>query len=892
LRDLRHIAKFFYLVADNRFYVPFESAYEPSEEYMAIVRNLLAQSASEWSAEPDGFWFHVHPKGRTLPAQGWKIHVSATVSNSESILRQAAPILIDAGVAFKCSVDRNVLSLMGSKGWNRGGSGKFMTIYPTDLDSFTSIIEQLYVQLRNERGPYVLSDKRYKDCRVLYYRYGGIQSNAVTEITGLRTMVIFAPDGKPVADQRNPYFSPPAWASDPFPDAAALDEEPDESIELKNGRYVVTKAFAFSNTGGVYLALDRESGADVVIKEARVDTAVDRYGVDAVGRLKKEYAILEALADTGVAPKPVDAFDDWEHSFIVEEYIDGSDIRDIMLTQSPVLKIQPDPEDSRRFYDLFLNLFRSFLAAVERVHARGIVLGDISAQNLKIDPLTYEVRLIDFEGAYRIGIDEPSLLYTPGFRNPISGRDVPSNFKDDLYGLAAIMLYTMFPIAAMSSIKSDLYESVLSAIIEDVGWSGGNVFSVINGLSKGTMTSEHAIALLEDPPPAFTPGSRDDVDLDWCSDVVGRFAGFLLANMKPEGRMVLFPTDPFGYQTSPLGLGFGACGTLYALNKCGFEVPKSAFDWLERRLDRLKPNDLAPGVLTGTSGMAWCLWELGMRDHAIALLENANQSPLLERNHSMFYGASGVGMANLFLYSRTGDDKYLAKANEIADILLANSQEDEHGIHWVHEGKTWLGYGYGQSGVALFLLRLQQLGGRAGILEAGRSALSFDLSHAVDHDKGAKSFFASPDGVTLEPYLENGSAGIAKVAIRYGMLDEMGPILRDAWRKYAVFPGLIFGLGGFVDVFTDAFTFSRDRKFLEMSRRPLAGIRDLYMIDYPEGAALPGDGLFRITCDYATGIAGTMRAIHRLVHLDESDFTLDHAAQAASLANRAVPVMT
>ena len=280
-----------------------------------------------------------------------------------------------------------------------------------------------------------------------------------------------------------------------------------------------------------------------------------------------------------------------------------------------------------------------------------------------------------------------------------------------------------------------------------------------------------------------------------------------------------------------------------------------------------------------------------MRDRAIALLEHANQSELLERNHSMFYGAAGVGMANLFLYSQTGDGKYLAKANEIADMLLANSQENERGIHWVHEGETWLGYGYGQSGVALFFLRLQQLGGRADVLEVGRSALSFDLSHAVDYDKGVKSFFAL-DGVTLEPYLEEGSAGIAKVAIRYGLLDEMKPILRDAWRKYAVFPGLIYGLGGFVDVFTDAFLFSRDRKFVEMSRRPLAGIRDLYMIDQPEGVALPGDGLFRITCDYATGIAGTMRAIHRLVHLDESDFTLDHAAQAASFADRAALAMT
>lgn len=889
MRDLRHIGKYFYLLADDRFYVPFERAHQPSEEYMMIVRDSLKQATGEWIAEAEGFWFHVHPKGCVLPPQGWKIHVSAVVSNSESILRTVAPILINAGMAFKCSVDRNVLSLMGSKGWNRGGSGKFITVYPSDLDSFKAIIELLYVRLQGAAGPYVLSDKRYKNSQVLYYRYGGIRPDTILEITGLSSMVIASPSGEPIADVRNPCFSPPDWVTDPFPDEAVLNDEP---AGLKNGRYIVTKALSFSNTGGVYVGQDQESGAEVVIKEARANTAVDRYGVDAIGRLKKEYAILEELANTGVTPKPVDAFEDWEHYFIVEEFIDGSDIREIMLTQSPLLKIHPDPEDSRKFYDLFVKLFRSFLLALDRVHGHGIVLGDVSAENLKIDPLTYEVRLIDFEGACRVGIDQPSLLYTPGFRNPISGRDVPSDFKDDFYGVAAIMLYTMFPIAAMSSIKHDLYELVLSAIIEDVGWAGGNVQLVIDGLSKGVITSERAIALMEEPPALFTPGFKDDVDLDWCDGVVRRFAGFLLANMKPEGRDVLFPTDPFAYHTNQLGLGFGACGTLYALTKCGFEVPKAALDWLERHLDRLEPNGLAPGLLTGTSGMAWCLWEIGMRDRAIALMEQSNQSALLVRNHSMLYGAAGIGMANLFLYSRTGDQKYLTKANEIADILLASSQdEDERGLHWVHEEKTWLGYGYGQSGVALFLLRVHQASGRSDVLEAGRSALSFDLSHAVEHTNNVKSFFGSTDGVTLEQYLEAGSAGIAKVAIRYGLLNEIEPILCDTWRKYAVFPGLLFGLGGFVDVLTDAFTFSRDREYLDMSRRPLAGIRDLYVIDYPEGAALPGDNLFRITCDYATGIAGTMRAIHRFIHLDESDFTLDSLSPTTPLADAPVLVM-
>ena len=44
---------------------------------------------------------------------------------------------------------------------------------------------------------------------------------------------------------------------------------------------------------------------------------------------------------------------------------------------------------------------------------------------------------------------------------------------------------------------------------------------------------------------------------------------------------------------------------------------------------------------------------------------------------------------------------------------------------------------------------------------------------------------------------------------------------------------------------------------------------------YAAVTATPGDNLFRISCDYGTGIAGVLRTLHRLTHLDEADFVLD-----------------
>jgi hypothetical protein len=46
--------------------------------------------------------------------------------------------------------------------------------------------------------------------------------------------------------------------------------------------------------------------------------------------------------------------------------------------------------------------------------------------------------------------------------------------------------------------------------------------------------------------------------------------------------------------------------------------------------------------------------------------------------------------------------------------------------------------------------------------------------------------------------------------------------------------------------------------------------------------ATPGDNLFRVSCDYATGVAGVLRALHRYSHLEEADFVLDEVVSGAA----------
>lgn len=879
LRDARHLEKGLYTLSDKLFYEPFEVHYEPSQEYFTLVANLLKTAGVEWVITRGGFWFDAHPKRHALPRQGWKVHISATAENGPSILKKAAKIALANQASFKFAVDKKVLSMMCSKNWHRGRSGKFITIYPSEFCCFVDLMEQLYEELRSEEGPYILSDKRYKDCRVLYYRFGGIEPTAQMDITGEKVLVLISPDGKPVPDIRSSYFSLPSWVADPFPAEKGQESEQEEEMTLHAGRYFIKKALAFSNSGGVYLAEDRHTRTDVVIKEARANTALEDRG-DAIQRLKKEQAILELLRDTEIAPKPLDSFQDWENFFLAEEYMNGVDMRGLMLTKSPLMLIKPSLEDGIRFYEMFRSLFRNFAQALDLLHKNGIVLGDVSASNIKIDPSTYAVRLIDFEGACRSGVDEPTNLYTPGFKNPLNMNKGKQSPEDDLYGLAAIMFYVMFPIPVLASLRSDLFDIVLRTVLADIGWSQTEVFNIIRGLSKGEIPCTKVCELLDRPAQILAPVYNDDINAGTCDRISQELGQFILANMRAGGKGPLFPADPFLHQTNSLSFGFGACGVLYCLKKCGFEIPKCAYDWLEQRLDGVKPEDLPPGLFTGASGIAWTLWELGLEDHAVHLMKMANESTLKKAHHSYFYGMAGTGMANLFLHARTRAGSYLNAANDLADFLLKTAKENDRGIYWDTNKLVHLGYGYGQSGVALFFLRLFQVSGNEKVLSVGRRALEFDLSYGIEIEKGVLSFPQGLSDSTLLPYLEVGSAGIARVAIRYGIWDRMEEILSDVFRKYAGFAGLLFGLGSFVDILTDAFIFSNNTKFLEMAKRPIAGIRDIYLMKQLQGSATPGEGLFRISCDYATGVAGVLRALHRFTHRDEADFVLDEVGSA------------
>lgn len=880
-RDVRHIDKTFYLGSDARFYEPNYVHYVPNDDLRSIVQPFLQDSPVEWMIHRADVWTHIIPDTDDsvykLPSQGWKAHISATNLNCKAILEAVAKLAISFCIQFKFANDVDTLRLMTSKRWARGGSGKFITVYPASDQQFRAFMEAAYRVLKGHVGSFILSDRRYRDSRCLYYRYGGMKSVRQLDHIGRRLETLTAPDGRQIVDQRMPYFDMPDWVTDPFSEHD-VDEDEGSEPTLGDGRYLIQKAISFSNTGGVYLATDLTRGMDVLIKEARPYVELSSVGEDATDRLAHEARLLKAASGLGVVPEVYDTFWDWENFYLVEEFIDAEDMRGIMLSGTPLLKVAPTIRNSEDFYKTYTSMFVSLLSALDRLHNCGIVIGDLSPTNILVEKGSMRVHIIDLEGAFRPNVDGVQDIHTPGFRPQTKGKKKASDFSDDLYAVGVIMMYSIFPIAAMNYLRADLFSTVLPVIIADVGWSKTPVLRVIQRLVTNTISSREAIDQLRreatiQPPQTHTAQSRAIPPLD---ALCGEMARFITGNFRLDQAYTLFPVDPFGRHNNPLGFGFGSSGVIYAMNRLGHSVPEQATRRYYEELQEANLDNMAPGFLTGTAGIAMALLFSGQIDEGRRYLAHANSSNLVRAHHSLYYGMAGIGMANLAAYHILGDSIYLDQAVCLAETLEQSAVSCDRGVYWQDNGKIEIGCGYGQSGVALFLLRLSQVLNDPRWRAVGRKALDYDLSHAQEIEPGVVSFGGSPDNSqTLEQYIEQGSGGIAKVAIRYGLLDDIAPLLADVYRKYSGFPGLIYGLSGFLDTFTDAHIHSGDPKYREMALRPLQGLIDLYVFETEGGQATPGENLFRISCDYATGMAGIVTALNRHAHERGDEMWLD-----------------
>lgn len=408
--------------------------------YADLLQTLLPAG---WKTSRFDVWLQASPEHAVLAQQGFKIHISSPVAQAETVLRRVVPECVRAGVTFKLAADPNLLRFLNSKRYARGGAGKFMALYPPDEATFLTLCEALHQATKDLEGPYVLSDKRYRDSKVVFYRYGGFHRMFLLRPDGTQQLVIQKPDGTYVPDARTAYFQLPDWVKDPLPDAPEEDDS-----GLLHGRYQVQDALAFTNTGGVYKAIDQRTGRTVCIKEARPHTETwlgSDETLDAVAALRREHDNLQRLQGLPWVPELFELFQEWEHTFLVTSFVPGEALARLRVREDfIVLTRLNDSEHVARFCAFLRELTLRLLDAVEAIHARGLLVGDISPGNVLFNRDTGDIRLIDFEAAQVR--DEQSALsvhwFNAGFRAPDRRRMARLEPFDDFFA-CGMLLYNM-----------------------------------------------------------------------------------------------------------------------------------------------------------------------------------------------------------------------------------------------------------------------------------------------------------------------------------------------------------------------------------------------------------------------------------------------------------------
>jgi len=868
-RAQRDITTFIFI--DPIRYVGLEHYRAQPDEVARTIREMLPNS---WAVTAGaGIWTECNPPHGQLLDEGFKIHLSATCDSAIAVLRAAVPILVRHCVVFKHLADIRVLDFMNSQSTERTACGKFITIYPNSIAQFKLLLEELHAATREYAGPYILSDKRYSQSKVLFYRYGAFRHINRLNVFGEREACLHGENGDLIRDQRQAYFILPEHVQDPF------EEKPDESDnDLLNRRYRVTSTLQASSKGGVYLAEDTATGREVVLKEARPWINLSRDNPhDAVACLHHEHDVLKFLANSGYTPAPIEMFCEWEHWFLALEKAEGVTLLSYRAAEKFSILLHTDytEVELRQYCTKLLDIAEQLLAGVRAIHTRGVVIRDLAPRNVIIDLDRGTVKFVDLESGYFVNGEADSMkipIGTLGYSRMGDRKDRIPQFEDDYFALSQLIFDLVTPISMLFSLAPELRRPFL----EHIGHEKGIPLELREFILQLPEHSECAEDLLlaarsacakarvpATPAPLSTPTTLDRAT----DDIVA----YIKAQLNSADDSGLLPTDYRRYASNRLSVAYGYCGIAQFLHKVGSEIPLVLQQEILHKCSKMTTKDYPPGLYIGSSGIAWVMKNLGFDAEAKRIMELTASSSLLNDNADLFYGDAGWGLANLFFFHHTKDEEYLIQALKAADSIAKRLQVSADGLFYENvDNFVYSGFGHGSAGIALFFLRLYEVTRSDSHVDQSRRLLDYEITTATERDGHMVWPRSNKDLLIYTPYDRIGSAGIAAVLLRFEALTGEGRFLEVAKMasryltgKFTLFPGQLSGMAGIGELFTDLYQHTGEQQYRDEAFRFADRIL-LHGIKGPKGLVFPGDELIRVATDFGTGSAGIGMFFHRL----------------------------
>lgn len=825
---------FQFMFADRRRYAT-AADYKPSTEYYDQVSALAPK---DWEIARSGAWWSCFPPLTKLPYSGFKVHISASVSNAQMVLEIAANECVRSSLPFKFLVDKSLHNFANSKNYSEWSCGKFVTVYPANKAQFYEVAKNLSRAVPDAGGPYIFSDAPVLGSLAVFYRYGTLRSSTEVNIYG-EVEQSFNVIGKTFLDQANPAFSLPPGVSNPFVHGSSRFVRASEAPLVLAERYEVTEIIHRSNSGAVFGAIDLTKNEEVVLKEAR--HGVTSSGVLVTEILRNEFEILEFLNDTKVPPSPIDYFQLAHNEFLVMEKIDGVPLTKYRASPVPTAlhRFSATNDDEETAQLALESTLDNLLSALEKVHARGVVVGDLAPQNILIDEADLKVRIVDFEAARHFSSQQSVKTRTIGY-----GDANDPGFKSDLEAALSSVANVMLPLQAGAELNPQLVPKFLNRVSHD--------YPKLSALCQ-SLDARHVTVARE--------------DRNFSDDQVHRELLAAIENAIGESsKGYLWACDYRGLITNPLSLAFGGLGIAPALNASANGVPQTVHDWISSTI--LSDGDYAPGLFVGRAGVAFGLFELARPDDARTWLLSAINDNRLFHALDVFYGATGVGLACLQGFSLTGEEEYLDYAISVAEGLEERRLDNSPiSAEWALD---YSGFCHGHAGIAMFFISLYYATRSWTYLEFAKQAFQSELDRAYSNDERSITWQSGYSDSRLMPYFRIGSAGIGAVACRLfeatkdlQYIDIARKIAAGSDIRYCVHHGLFTGMAGIAEFYLDLQQICGLKEYDSRLLSMKSFMRD-FMFEANGGLCLPSESLTRVSFDYGTGAAGVSYLFERL----------------------------
>ncbi len=718
--------------------------------------------------ERQGWTYFIPSEQYVTPDQGWKVHISVDLPVVAPTIALIGDRLCREKVYWKTCPSLDAARRLCSVPTPLSQVGKLITIYPRDEHHTQQLLSWLYPLLRGLPGPVIPSDIQFRQDAPIFLRYGSFKRNQMYDLkTAVKTPYLVRPDGQRVPDSRTVGTSHPVWQ--PLPNflaanpSSAQNEQQNPGDGLFGREIYVISALRQSAKGGVYLC--EYKGQPAVLKEGRHGTTPDMQGRDSVARIQNEYACLQQLRPTQIAPEPYELFREENNVYILMEYIEGQSLR--TTVESWNYFGQDDPTPIRNVCD---NLIRM----VGTAHKQRVRIRDLTPNNIMMT--ASGCRLVDLELGFLIDGDEhPFHGQTFGYV-PSGHETTPRVAKAyDYYALGKVLLFILlgFDVARIPDAVSlrrmnkypELQDLLDQALMWVVGFDGppdAPPEGFANPLADAGHQLDLARKLLREAAwdeeylwTSYTNATYSPICLySGAAGVAWFLYQLYLATGNSEclfgAKRLLdwgLDTHPFVGDAHPTGLFFGYGAMPLLMSALHHSQPDlfAVEDIVSLILALLSDNRGGYDVTHGMAGIGIAALNIATMIPEVAptithkleplgrtILKHLD-SPSSQQSFGFAHGLSGIGYFFLLLYGQTA----WAWAAEVADriaheILGAKIITTDGSYMWPksrHDSTAWTHWCHGSAGVGTFLLSAGHILGSEAFKIAGLRAAAGIARH-------------------------------------------------------------------------------------------------------------------------------------------------------------------